>query len=210
MAEHGWTSCRMHSRCFGVITTRQPSRAWIRFAPRILVDTGLDTETKITVTFVVTEVVTGPVVTNYLLTDAMPPGSSPPRQPLPCASRSLKHDFCAYCRAYRSVRTSGLVARGELLLVNTLQCRPVLPQGSCDRPQLHAQSAFEGITRRGGFTLSRGRPRGLLPRSPSANQLRLPCPPLRRPAVCHHCSPIVRSAEFLFFSRDRRASCRCC
>jgi len=47
----------MHSRCFGVITTRQPSRAWIRFAPRILVDTGLDTETKITVTFVVTEVV---------------------------------------------------------------------------------------------------------------------------------------------------------
>lgn len=64
----------MHSRCFGVITTRQPSRAWIRFAPRILVDTGLDTETKITVTFVVTEVVTGPVVTNYLLTDAMPPG----------------------------------------------------------------------------------------------------------------------------------------
>ena len=59
----------MHSRCFGVITTRQPSRAWIRFAPRIFVDTGLDTETKITVTFVVTE-----VVTNYLLTDAMPPG----------------------------------------------------------------------------------------------------------------------------------------
>ena len=59
----------MHSRCFGVITKRQPSRAWIRFAPRILVDTGLDTETKITVTFVVTE-----VVTNYLLTDAMPPG----------------------------------------------------------------------------------------------------------------------------------------
>lgn len=54
----------MHSRCFGVITKRQPSRAWIRFAPRILVDTGLDTETKITVTFVVTEVVTGPVVTN--------------------------------------------------------------------------------------------------------------------------------------------------
>ena len=185
MAEQGWTSCRMHSRCFGVITKRQPSRAWIRFAPRILVDTGLDTETKITVMFVVTEVVTGPVVTNYLLTDVMPPGSSPPRQWRPRASRSLKLDFRAYCRAYRAVRTSGLVARGELLLVNTLQCRPVLPQGSCDRPQLRAQPAFEGITRRGGFTLSRGRPRGLLPRSPIANQLRLPCPPRRRPTVCH-------------------------
>ena len=200
----------MHSRCFGVITKRQPSRAWIRFAPRILVDTGLDTEAKITVNFVVTEVVTGPVVTNYLLTDAMPPGSSPPRQWRPRASRSLKLDFRAYCSAYRAVRTSGLVARGELLLVNTLQCRPVLPQGSCDRPQLRAQPAFEGITRRGGFTLSRGRPRCLRPRFPSADQLCLSCPPLRRPTVCHHCSPIVRSAEFRFFSRDRRASCRCC
>ena len=209
MAEQGWTSCRMHSRCFGVITKRQPSRAWIRFAPRILVDTGLDTEAKITVNFVVTEVVTGPVVTNYLLTDVMPPGSSPPRQSLPRASRSLKLDFRAYCRAYRAVRTSGLVARGELLLVNTLQCRPVLPQGPSEHPQLCAQPAFEGITRRGGFTLSRGRPRGLLPRSPSADQLRLPCPPLRRPTVCHHCSPIVRSAEFRFFSRDHRTSSRC-
>ena len=209
MAEQGWTSCRMHSRCFGVITKRQPSRAWIRFAPRILVDTGPDTEAKITVNFVVTEVVTGPVVTNYLLTDVMPPGSSPPRQWRPRASRSLKLDFRAYCRAYRAVRTSGLVARGELLLVNTLQCRPVLPQGPSEHPQLCAQPAFEGITRRGGFTLSRGRPRGLLPRSPSPDQLRLPCPPLRRPTVCHHCSPIVRSADFRLFSRDRRTSSRC-
>lgn len=200
----------MHSRCFGVITKLQPSRAWIRFAPRILVDTGLDTEAKITVNFVVTEVVTGPVVTNYLLTDVMPPGSSPPRQWRPRASRSLKLDFREYCRAYRAVRTSGLVARGELLLVNTLQCRPVLPQGPSEHPQLCAQPAFEGITRRGGFTLSRGRPRCLRPRFPSADQLCLSCPPLRRPTVCHHCSPIVRSAEFRFFSRDRRASCRCC
>lgn len=199
----------MHSRCFGVITKRQPSRAWIRFAPRILVDTGLDTEAKITVNFVVTEVVTGPVVTNYLLTDVMPPGSSPPRQWRPRASRSLKLDFRAYCRAYRAVRTSGLVARGELLLVNTLQCRPVLPQGPSEHPQLCAQPAFEGITRRGGFTLSRGRPRCLRPRFPSADQLRLSCPPLRRPTVCHHCSPIVRSAEFRFFSRDHRTSSRC-
>lgn len=209
MAGHGWTSCRMHSRCFGVITKRQPSRAWIRFAPRILVDTGLDTETKITVTFVVTEVVTGPVVTNYLLTDAMPPGSSPPRQSLPRASRSLKHDFCAYCRAYRVVRTSGLVARGELLLVNTLQCRPVLPQGSCERPQFLAQATFEGIARGGDFPFIGARPRCLIPRSPSADQLRLSCPPLRRPTVCHHCSPIVRSADFRLFSRDRRTSSRC-
>lgn len=203
----------MHSRCFGVITKRQPSRAWIRFAPRIFVDTGLDTgldtETKITVTFVVTEVVTGPVVTNYLLTDAMPPGSSPPRQSLPRASRSLKLDFRAYCRAYRAVRTSGLVARGERLLVNTLQCRPLLRQGSCERLQFLPQPAFERIARRRGFSLSRGRPRGLLPRSPSPDQLRLPCPPLRRPTVCHHCSPIVRSAHFQFFSRDRRTSSRC-
>lgn len=200
----------MHLRCSGLITRRPQSGAWIRFAPRILVDTGLDTEAKITVNFVVTEVVTGPVVTNYLLTDVMPPGSSPPRQWRPRASRSLKLDFRAYCRAYRAVRTSGLVARGELLLVNTLQCRPVLPQGPSEHPQLCAQPAFEGITRRGGFTLSRGRPRCLRPRFPSADQLCLSCPPLRRPTVCHHCSPIVRSAEFRFFSRDRRALFRCC
>ena len=102
-----------------------------------------------------------------------------------------------------------LEAAGLPCLTYALQRFGLLAQHSRQLPQHFPRSTLVATHCGSGFTLSRLRPCGSLPRLPLTYQFRLPLPPFQSPAVRHLLALIVGVARNHFPSPETVPPCHC-